>query len=182
MAQIGLVSLSEKYWKSYEPHTPSPEQRIENIWKLEKIGISPEIRIDPIIPFITDRETEMASLLERLRRLDVRKVTLSYLHLRPAIEGQLRKELPPLYQKIIESCFRTQGWKVVGSSTKTKLLPKPIRERGYKRIRELAEKFGITALICQCKNPDLKGDLCSSGRARAALMNEDSLQLPLFRC
>jgi hypothetical protein len=71
---------------------------------------------------------------------------------------------------------------VVGSSTKTKLLPKSIREKGYERIKKIASEFGINALICQCKNPDLKGDLCGSGRTKAALKNEGPLQLPLFRC
>jgi DNA repair photolyase len=182
LAQIGLVSLSEKYWKGYEPHTPSPEQRIENIRNLKKIGIAPEIRIDPIIPFVTDTEGEVESLFIRLEALGVKRVTLSYLHLRPAIQQQLMKELSPLYQRIIESCFRTQEWKTVGSSSKTKLLPRPIRERGYERIREIAKTFGITALICQCKNPDLDGDLCSSGRVKAYSSQKALNQLPLFRC
>jgi hypothetical protein len=91
------------------------------------------------------------------------------------------KELSSLHQRVIESCFRTQEWKTIGSSTKTKLLPKTIRERGYQRIREIAEEFGITASVCQCKNPDLKGDLCSSGRVRAILRITPA-QLPLFRC
>jgi DNA repair photolyase len=182
LAQIGLVSLSEKYWKGYEPHTPSPEQRIENIRNLKKIGIAPEIRIDPIIPFVTDTEGEVESLFIRLEALGVKRVTLSYLHLRPAIQQQLMKELSPLYQRIIESCFRTQEWKTVGSSSKTKLLPRPIRERGYERIREIAKTFGITALICQCKNPDLDGDLCSSGRVKAYSSQKAPNQLPLFRC
>ena len=182
LAQVGLVSLSERYWKGYEPHTPSPEQRIENIRNLKKVGISPEIRIDPIIPFVTDTEDEVESLFIRLEALGVKRVTLSYLHLRPAIQQQLMKELSPLYQRIIESCFRTQEWKTVGSSSKTKLLPRPIRERGYERIREIAERFGITALICQCKNPDLKADLCASGRVRVFLKRGSPVQLPLFRC
>jgi DNA repair photolyase len=182
LAQIGLVSLSERYWKGYEPHAPSPEQRIENIQNLKKVGISPEIRIDPIIPFVTDTEDEVESLFIRLEALGVKKVTLSYLHLRPSIQQQLRKELSPLYQKIIESCFQTQEWKTVGSSSKTKLLPRPVRERGYERIKEIAERFGITALVCQCKNPDLKADLCGSGRVRAVLKRRNPAQLPLFRC
>ena len=182
LAQIGLVSFSERYWKGYEPHTPSPEQRIENIRKLKKVGISSEIRIDPIIPFVTDRETDMIFFFERLKGLGVERVTLSYLHLRPAIQQQLMKELSPLHQRIIESCFKTQEWKIVGSSSKTKLLPKPIRERGYARIKKIAERLGITALVCQCKNPDLKGDLCSSGRTKAVLTRKTPTQLPLFRC
>jgi hypothetical protein len=125
----------------------------------------------------------MMFFFERLKGLGVRRVTLSYLHLRPAIERQLMEELSPLHQRVIESCFRTQEWKVIGSSSRTKILPKPIRERGYERIKEIAQRLGITALVCQCKNPDLQGDLCSAGRKRTALgKRETPAQLPLFRC
>ncbi len=182
LAQIGLVSLSEPYWRRYEAGTPSPEKRLENIQKLKEIGISPEIRIDPIIPFITDTETEFVMLFERLKNLGVRRVTLSYLHLRPAIQKQLMQELTPLHHRLIESLFRNQEWKTVGSSTKTKLLPKIIRERGYQRIKEIAEGFGIETSVCQCKNPDVRGNLCSSGRVRASLGRKTQAQLPLFRC
>lgn len=183
LAQIGLVCLSNRYWKGYEPYTPSPEKRMENIEKLKGIGITPEIRIDPIIPFVTDKEDEMKNLFDRLKNLGVKRVTLSYLHLRPAIQKQLMKELSPLHRSLLESCFRTQEWKTVGSSTKTKLLPRLIREKGYKRIKEIADALGITASVCQCKNPDLKGDLCSSGRARAfQIRRRTPAQLPLFQC
>ncbi len=156
---------------------------MENIQRLKEIGITPEIRIDPIIPFITDTEAEVKTLFRRLQEMGVRRVTLSYLHLRPAIQKQLMKELSPLHRSLLESCFRTQEWKVVGSSTKTKLLPRLIREKGYQRIKEIAEEFGITASVCQCKNPDLKGDLCGSGRAKTRLIRIKSpAQLPLFQC
>jgi DNA repair photolyase len=182
LAQIGVVSLSDRYWEEYEPGTPSPEKRIENIQRLGEIGISSEIKIDPIIPFVTDTEAEMMRLLGRLKGLGVKRVTLSYLHLRPAIQKQLMRELSPRHRRLIESCFRTQEWKAVGSSTKTKLLSKLIREKGYERIKKIARGFGMTALVCQCKNPDLKADLCSSGRAKIALTKGTAKQLPLFQC
>ena len=182
LTQIGLVSLSERYWKEYEPGTPSPEKRLENVQKLIEIGIVPEIRIDPIIPFVTDREIEATTLFRRVQEIGVKRVTLSYLHLRPAIQEQLMRELSPLHQKVIESCFKAQEWKAIGSSTRTKLLPKTLRERGYQRMKEIGGGFGITASVCQCKNPDLKGDLCSSGRARIAIGKRTAKQLPLFQC
>ncbi len=180
--QIGLVSLSERYRKVYEPGTPSPEKRLGNVERLKEIGILPEVRVDPIIPFVTDTEIEATALFRRLQGAGVKRVTLSYLHLRPAIERQLMEELSPLHRKIIESCFQAREWKAIGSSTRTKLLPIAIREKGYGRMKEIGERFGITASICQCKNPDLKGDLCSSGRARMATGNRTEWQLPLFQC
>ena len=180
-AQIGLVSLSDRCWKTYEPGTPSPEERLKNIERLKAVGIIPEVRIDPVIPFVTDTESEMKSLLRRLKESDVKRVSLSYLHLRPAIHRQLVEELSPLHRKLIESCFNTQEWKTVGCSSRSKLLPPSLRERGYQRIRRIAEDFGITASICQCKNPDLKGDLCGSGRVKG-MLKETPPKLPLFKC
>jgi DNA repair photolyase len=182
LAQVGLVSLSERYWKEYEPGTPFQEKRLENVQRLKEIGIVPEIRIDPIIPFVTDTEIEATALFRRLREIGVERVTLSYLHLRPAIQKQLMKELSPLHRKVIESCFKAQEWKAIGYSTRTKLLPKTLREKGYQRMKEIGERFGITASVCQCKNPDLRGDLCSSGRVRMAIGKRSARQLPLFQC
>jgi len=182
LAQIGLGCLSERYWKDYEPGTPPPEKRLENVLRLKEIGILPEVRIDPIIPFVTDTEVEAMTLFRRLKETGVKRVTLSYLHLRPAIERQLMTELSPLHRKVIESCFRVREWKAIGSSTRTKLLPKTLREKGYQRMKEIGERFGITASVCQCKNPDLKGDLCGSGRARMAISKRTTKQLPLFQC
>jgi hypothetical protein len=73
-------------------------------------------------------------------------------------------------------------WKAIGSSTRTKLLPKTLREKGYQRMKEIGEGLGITASVCQCKNPDLKGDLCGSGRARMAISKRTTRQLSLFQC
>ncbi|HUL31026.1 MAG TPA: radical SAM protein, partial [Thermodesulfobacteriota bacterium] len=151
LAQIGLVSLSGRYWSEYEPGTPSPETRLENIQRLKEIGILPEIRIDPIIPFVTDTEAEAKALFRRLQEIGVKRVTLSYLHLRPAIERQLMAELSSLHRKVIESCFKAREWREIGSSTKTKLLPKTLREKGYQRMKEIGERFGITTSVCQCK-------------------------------
>ena len=182
LAQVGLVSFSTSYWQTYEPGTPSPEERVGNIQRLREKGILAEVRVDPIIPLLTDTESETRRLFERLEEEGVEKVTLSYLHLRPAIQEQLMRELSEVHQKLIESFFRTQEWKSVFSSTQTKLLPKTLREKGYQRMREIAKRYGLKVSVCQCKNPDLKGDLCSSGRARAASRTERPIQLALFRC
>lgn len=182
LPQIGIVSLSDHYWKRYEPGTPSPEERLKNIEHFREIGIIPEVRIDPIIPFFTDTEIEIKRLFENLNKAGIKRVTLSYLHLRPAIERQLMEELSPIHLKLIESCFKTQEWRVVGTSTRTKLIPKSIREKGYKRIIEKAKEYNITAIICKCKNPDMKGDICSAGRLRNIFFRQSNSQLPLFRC
>ena len=182
LAQIGLLSLSPLYWRKYEPGTPSPEGRLKNIQRLKQIGVFPEIRMDPIVPFVTDVESELKRLFEQLESFEVKRVTVSYLHLRPAIRDQLLQELPPIHQKLITPLFETQEWKTIGSSSKTKLLPRTLRERGYQRIKETAKEFGITVIVCQCKNPDLEADICSPGTVRKVSRKTTPIQLPLFKC
>ncbi len=183
-AQIGVTSLSEDFRKAYEPGVASPREKLENIERLCAAGIETQVRIDPIIPFVTDTRDEMEALFEALGQRGVRRVSLSYLHLRPAIQRQLRAELPALHRKLLESCFQSQDWVEVGLSTKTKLLPKRLRENGYRRMKTIAQAHGISVLICRCKNPDLEGEICVPARVREAIPGRvhEKKQLILFPC
>ena len=158
--QIGLVSLSPHYTSIFEPQVPSPEERLRNIENLVSIGITPLVRIDPIVPFLTDNTRELERLFEKLHLSGVKTVSLSYLHLRPAIARQLSRELPVTTYKLIESLFATQHWRAVGTSTKSKLVPAPFRQKGYQRITEIAKTYGIKTLVCRCKNPDIEAQIC----------------------
>ncbi len=183
-AQIGLASLSERYWRTYEPGVASPREKLENIERLLTAGIDTQVRIDPIIPFVTDTREEMGVLFRALGERGIRTASLSYLHLRPAIQRQLRDELPTLHRKLLESCFQNQNWVEVGLSTKTKLLPKRVRENGYGRMQAAAHAHGISAVVCKCKNPDLDGEICVPVRVRKAIANrvQGKKQLILFPC
>lgn len=69
-------------------------------------------------------------------------------------------------------------------STKTKLLPKRVRENGYGRMKTIAQAHGISAVICKCKNPDLDGEICVPARVRKAtpIRVQGKKQLILFPC
>ncbi len=175
-AQIGLVSLDNSYASRFEPFAPSPERRLENIERLCRIGIIPDVRMDPIIPFLTDTEDHVKKLLSTLKRLGVKKVTLSYLHIRPSILDNLRKELNPGIMKLLDACYYNRPWQEVGTSTMSKLLPLELRKRGYNRIKRIAGSLGIEATVCHCKNPDMKASICVSYRKK----EEHIEQLSLF--
>jgi hypothetical protein len=162
-SRIGLVSMSQRYRDLFEPHAATVEERLENIERLKGEGIEVEVRIDPIIPFYTDDEVSIKRLYEALAARDIRSVSLSYLHLRPAILDQIQGELPPTAFNILRSCFEIQPWTTVGASARSKLTPLALREKGYGRFLDLSKDFGITALICSCKNPDMSAQICTPG-------------------
>ncbi|MBW2066940.1 MAG: radical SAM protein [Deltaproteobacteria bacterium] len=162
--RIGLVSTSENYQRLFEPRAAKVQERLDNVTNLMEAGVQVEVRIDPIIPFYTDDDKSIADLYLALEKRGVKKVTLSYLHLRPAILQQLQNELPARAMKVLMSCFETQTWSEIGSSTRSKLVPLKLRERGYERFFRLSKDYEIRPVVCSCKNPDIKGaGLCSAG-------------------
>ncbi|NIQ37466.1 MAG: radical SAM protein [Proteobacteria bacterium] len=183
--RVGLVSTNPQYRDLFEPGAASPAERLENIERLKRVKIDVEVRIDPIIPFFTDDEVSIKRLCETLAERDIETVSLSYLHMRPAILRQLEHEIPPKEFNVILSCFKSQPWTVVGASTRSKLIPLPLRERGYQRFMEFSEEYGIKPLVCACKNPDMPAHRCSRGmesqRARKSPGKKES-QLTLFPC
>lgn len=181
-ARVGMVSTSPHYRKLFEPYAARVTERLQNIERLKKAGLEVEVRIDPIIPFYTDDEGSIKGLFAALASRGIRTVSLSYLHLRPAILEQLQRELPSTAFNVLRSCFETQPWIAVGASTRSKLIPLPLREKGYKRFIEIAKAFGIRSLICSCKNPDMPAHLCSTGMGKKRLHGEKTRQLSLFPC
>ncbi|MBW1999839.1 MAG: radical SAM protein [Deltaproteobacteria bacterium] len=162
-ARIGLVSLSENYQKLFEPRAAKAQERLDNVTRLMEAGIRVEVRIDPVIPFYTDDDRSISSLYLALAERGIKRVSVSYLHLRPSVLSQLQEELPRSVIKVLMSCFETQTWSEVGSSTRSKLVPLKLRERGYERFFRLAKQHGIEPVVCSCKNPDIKGaGLCTA--------------------
>ncbi len=159
-ARIGLVSLAPRYHVVFEPRTAPAEERLDNIRNLKEVGITPQVRVDPIVPFFSDGDEDLALLFERLAQLGVKRAVLSYLHMRPSISDQMKRELPGLPWKVIESCFAGKGWQEVGSSTRSKLIARGLRQKGYERIRSIAHSHGVETAVCACKNPDIAGDWC----------------------
>lgn len=156
---IGLCSLDKTYNKTFEPNAAPPEERLRAIREMASLGITPGVRIDPLIPFLTDREENLRELFSALSAVGVKEVVLNYLHIRPGIEEIMQRELGQIWFRV-SFPYRGQPWRTVGSCSRAKLLPLPFRRKKYQWMIELARSYGLRARICRCKNPDLEADSC----------------------
>lgn len=159
-ARIGIVSLGDNYKKLFEPNTASPSERLINIKNLIYAGVEVSVRIDPVIPSVTDRTEHLVPLLRSLKEAGVKKISANCLVMRPSIV-EFFNEIPSLLSRRILGFYRGQPWQTVITSAKTKLLPAGWRIAFYKRIKSMADPLGINCLICGCKNPDLPWEYCS---------------------
>ncbi len=160
-ARFGLVSLNTSYYRLYEPHTAPPFTRLKYIEKSALLGLCPAVRVDPVIPEVTDREEEIESLLRHLANVGVKEVSVSYLVLRPSVARQMRRELPQALWSQVARAFWGQPWARVITSATTKLVRREIRQKGYNLFREIGRAYGIKVRICGCKNPDLPFESCA---------------------
>jgi len=159
-AKIGLLSPHEDFHSLFEPYSSRPFRRLINIRDLISAGITTAVRIDPIIPGITDKEDTLEHLMKRLKVIGTRNVSISPLVMRPSIAGNFIKELPLRLGDEILKLYEGQPYQQVITSAKTRLLPKDMRITLFRRFRDIAERYGIDCAICGCKNPDLPREFC----------------------
>lgn len=179
-ARIGIVSLNEDYRRLFEPYSAHPIKRLKNIKNLIDIGIDVSVRIDPIIPVVSDSEDSFEHLIKRLKATGVKDISISFLVMRSSIMNQFVKELPFRVAKGILEYYNGQPYQRVITSAKTRLLPEAIRISQYEGIKKIAKRYGIKCIICGCKNPDLPWEFCNPWPSNPSYRSELQRQGVLF--
>ena len=162
--QVGLTALDDELNSQVEPHTPCADRRLENLRRLLDIGVTASLRADPLIHGVSDDDASLDALFAEAANRGVRDVSASYLFLRPAIVGSLRRSIhdEELLRRILapfdeagRSSFRTNGANNGGTS-----LPVESRQAELNRVRQLAERHGLGLRTCGCKNGDITNNKC----------------------
>jgi DNA repair photolyase len=160
--QIGLISNDDNILNIIEPGAAKAHERLGQLEKLIKIGAKISIRCDPIIPNITDNDEQLEDLLLAVSKAGCKEVAISFLFLRPAIISSLKKNIVDamLLDKILEPFSEGVNLPIGLRNSTGKMLPLEIRKSSIKRIRKIADNYGIRIYICGCKNSDITDESC----------------------
>lgn len=131
-----ITTLNEKLAKKLEPNAVSPQKRINALKILVKEGISPLIRIDPIIPEVNEN---CEDLVEELAKIGVKSITSSTFKARQRALNRVVNVFPKVKE------FYENGEKF----GRTIYLQRKLREQLMKRVKENAEKFGMEFAVCR---------------------------------
>jgi len=159
--QIGLTSLDDHLNGVLEPNAATADQRLKNLERLINNGVSTSLRADPLILGLTDTDENLSGLFAETVRRGVRRVSASYLFLRPALIGSLKKHVndAALLSRILDPFKQAQRLAIQGGSAGT-ALPVEVRQGGLHRVKRIAQEHGLQVQICGCKNPDLTAGRC----------------------
>ena len=90
-AKIGLITIDRRIQQVLEPHAATPQERLKNIESLVNRGIYTEVRMDPVIPGLTDEEDVLDVYFKAIGELKVKSVIINYLLLRNMIKKKPEK-------------------------------------------------------------------------------------------
>jgi DNA repair photolyase len=161
-AGIGLTTLDSRISQAFEPGAAPPEVRLGQIAALRQAGINTQVRLDPILPGLTDDEETLDALLAALGRFDIRDVAISTAFIRPSIARTVRHHV---HDKQLAETFLSHyaaGTKLTmhGAGTSVIMPSETTRKTIYERVERTADRYGVSVKICACKNGDIAVGSC----------------------
>ena len=161
--QIGLATLNENCIEIFEPHAAPADVRLAQAQRLVRAGIITQIRMDPILPGLTDDSETFHSVCASLVDIGVKQVAASTLFMRPAIVHYLNQIVPR--QKVLKTLLRhfhpRRPLRIHAKKSSVSALPERRRSSIYNRLKAIAKGYGIVVRVCVCKNPDLATGSCN---------------------
>ena len=102
-AALSIPTLDEGAWRATEPHTPSPQARLEAVAELSEAGIPTSVLVAPLMPGVNDDPRLVREIVTRARNAGARSVTPIALHLRSGVRevfmDWLERERPELVER-----------------------------------------------------------------------------------
>jgi DNA repair photolyase len=138
---LTITTDDDNMSRKIEPFAPSSSQRIRAAQDLTKAGIPVSVRIDPIIPLVND---DPRKLITTLASIGVKHITCSTYKAKADNWMRFTATMPQVAEKL-KSLYFVQGEKIGGSA----LLPKDLRYKLLKNIRDLAEVNGMKFGVCR---------------------------------
>jgi DNA repair photolyase len=140
-AAISLNTLDDDIVKTLEPDLPSATERKELIEKLVKSGVRTVVKIDPIIPGITD-EGRLRDLTKWLCELKPTAVTIETLRINKILERDVKKAIP-------EELFANFLPKYEEITDQPKHPNLEYRLSLFRNLAKLFEENGVKASFCK---------------------------------
>lgn len=130
-ANLSIGTLDTEVWRSTEPGTPHPLQRVEAVARLNEAGIPCGVLVAPVLPGLSDRPDQLEAVVAACVEAGAVSISGLLLHLRPGVRehylGWLADARPDLL------------------ALHDELYPRPRSYATQPRQRELAEL--ITRLV-----------------------------------
>ena len=104
---LSIGTLDDHVWKTTEPGTPHPRQRMKAVETLNAAGIPCGVLIGPVLPGLSDAPEQIEEVVRAAKDAGARSIASVLLHLGPGTKevfyeriGESHPELLPMYRRM----------------------------------------------------------------------------------
>ncbi|MBL90463.1 MAG: hypothetical protein CMH56_01435 [Myxococcales bacterium] len=153
--EIGLPSLDPEHCEMLEGRgVEHPNERLRLAEILSAWEVPVRVRIDPLLPMLTDQRNSLDQFFETLVRVGIARVAVRYLVLTAERAHAIMPRLNRLHREMLKACFAESPWQqpakglsVYDGAQPFKRLPDHMRESGHQRVLHAASRVGIAVDI-----------------------------------
>jgi DNA repair photolyase len=132
---VSIPTLDERVWRSTEPRTAPPRQRLRAVRTLVEGGIRTAVALAPILPGLSDRPEQLQQVVKAARAAGATHLWANLLNLRPGTREHFLDHLARDWPELLPRYERLYAGRAYLPGSESK----PLRAR----IRELSERYGI---------------------------------------
>ena len=174
--QVGMTMTDDRIRRLLEPNAFSVDERLTTLRKLRKHGIHAEVRMDPLVPGLTDTEESFTSLCKHISECDITHAAASYLFIRRAnYQSMMVRFNDWSFESVYKELYTDKIVQFCGNGNIT-VPDAGYRRRKYGELISIAHEYGITLRLCGCKNPDVTHDNCHFD----TINSKKNIQMELF--
>jgi DNA repair photolyase len=105
-ANLSIGTLDEAVWRTTEPGTPHPRQRVAAVARLNQAGVPCGVLIAPVLPGLSDHPDQLEEVVAACVEAGAVSVSTNALHLRPGVREHYMAWLERTYPELVETYRR----------------------------------------------------------------------------
>jgi DNA repair photolyase len=105
-ANLSIGTLDEAVWRTSEPGTPHPRQRVAAVARLNDAGVPCGVLIAPVLPGLSDHPDQLEAVVDACVEAGAVSVSTNALHLRPGVRQHYLAWLERTYPDVVDSYLR----------------------------------------------------------------------------
>ena len=132
---FSIPTLDPTIWRTTEPATAPPRQRLRALRRLVNAGINASVGMAPILPGLSDRPELLADVVRAARDAGATSIWTNVVHLRPGTREHFLESLARDWPELLPRYDRLYA----GRAYPSKDMVEPVR----REVAELRDRFGI---------------------------------------
>ncbi|MEA1964307.1 MAG: radical SAM protein [Candidatus Aerophobetes bacterium] len=175
--QVSILTLQENLRKILSPNGASTEVLFENLERLSREGIFAVCRIDPILPYVTDKVKDLVEIIERAKSKGAAHIIASVLDIPLKIKNDILSELERYFGTGIKWDYQRIYKENIDASLHADI---NYRKRIFDSLRNICERKNLTFALCM-EYEIKKGEIKGLNKEFMSSHNCEGIDIPIYK-